>query len=244
MRRVAGALLVVGGVVFWCVAAVFYGWDRLMKWTGRIQEILNTFAAMHPLWINDDSGPAPTPRFRLNERFAQQVCFEFGNSYGLKRADPGRPVSSETLAYQSNGKLFGWSWENQHNGTVDQFPESEDLAGQVFVPVAPVDWFSGETPKPEPPAKPVYPGDDIGWQIGRVLDADYKRAGRSGLDAGSTVWSFRTAWDVANGEAVDSAIARHRAEWCAILGVPVIESGAGVDFPANRVLRQGEVPKR
>ena len=133
-----------------------------MKWPPRVQEILNTLATQHPTWVADDSGPAPTPRFRLNEMFAQQVRFEFGPDYGLKRADPGRPISSENLAYQSDrlgGRLLAWAWEDKHDGTVAQFPEGEDITGQVFVSVEPVDHLgSGQPqPSPEPPAPSPLP---------------------------------------------------------------------------------------
>ena len=130
-----------------------------MKWLPRIQEILQTLADEHPTWVADDSGPAPSPRFRLNEKFAQQVCHEFGPSYGLKRADPGRPISSENLARQMGPTLIAWAWENKHDGTVDDFPESEDITGQTFVPVQPVNHLN--TPQehePDPGTPPPSPG--------------------------------------------------------------------------------------
>jgi len=106
-----------------------------MKWEPRVQEILNTFAAQHPDWVADDTGP----RMRLNTLFVEQVVFEFGSTYGMKSAGSGRPLSTETLARQDpGGRLIGWAWENKHNGEVDQFPESEDITGQIFSAVTPV----------------------------------------------------------------------------------------------------------
>src|SRR6185503_19526012 len=106
-----------------------------MKWNPRIQEILNTLAAQHPEMVADDTGP----RMRLNTMFVEQVAFEFGSTYGMKSAGTGRPLSSETLAHQDpQGRLICWSWENKHNGEVEQFPESEDITGQIFSAVTPV----------------------------------------------------------------------------------------------------------
>lgn len=197
-----------------------------MKWPGRVQEILNTFAAMHPTWVADDSGPAPTPRYRLNALFAQQVCFEFGPAYGLKRASAGRPVSSENLARREpDGQLLTWAWENQHNGTVDQFPDGEDITGQVFVAVDPVNWFAGDrpippAPDPPPPAPslPPYPGDRFGTIIGEALFADYALAHRN-PNEGMGVWFLRTSYDYLAGMPLRESIAKHQAEWRAALGL-------------------------
>ena len=121
-----------------------------MIWSARVQDILNALAAQHPTWVSDDTGSAPTRRFQLNEMFVQQVAFEQGPNYGLKRADPGRPISSETLALRSGRRLYAWAWDNKHDGTVEQFPEAEDITGQVFVPVEPVNHLgvSDTTPAP------------------------------------------------------------------------------------------------
>jgi len=114
-----------------------------MKWDPRIQEILNTFAAQHPEMVADDTGP----RMRLNTMFVEQVVFEFGSTYGMKSAGTGRPLSTETLARQDpGGRLLGWAWENKHNGEVDQFPESEDITGQIFSAVAPVNHLGVNKP--------------------------------------------------------------------------------------------------
>jgi hypothetical protein len=122
---------------------------------GRVQEILNTFAAMHPSWVANDVGD-PSPRFQLNQLLAEQVCFELGASWGMKRAGEGRPVSSDVLArWEQSGALTGWDWEVNHNGSVEQFPPSMDLTGQTFVPVTCQNHFESPAPKPSPTPTPV-----------------------------------------------------------------------------------------
>lgn len=117
-----------------------------MIWPLRVQDILNELARRHPTWVADDTGP----RFNLNRMFAEQVVYELGPKYGLKRADPGRPISSENLAIEDGVRLYAWSWENQHNGEVEQFPEWEDITGQTFVPVDPVNHLGIDRPPPPP----------------------------------------------------------------------------------------------
>jgi hypothetical protein len=142
-----------------------------MKWNPRIQQILDTLASHHPTWVADDSGPAPTPRYKLNEKFAQQVCFEFGAAYGLKRADRGRPISSENLAkLEPNGRLIAWAWEDKHNGEWEQFPEGEDITGQVFVPVPGINHLSAlPEPQPEPEPDPGNGGDGEEPDVAQAL---------------------------------------------------------------------------
>lgn len=88
--------------------------------------------------------------------------------------------------------------------------------------------LSGAEPIPQPPAQyPSYEdlgGDEGGKQITRQLEADYKRAGRPGLDGDCGAWQQRVSYDFLTGRItpVEAAIAAHRAEWCAALGIPVI----------------------
>lgn len=78
-------------------------------------------------------------------------------------------------------------------------------------------------PKPPPePVKPPYLGDDAYNQISRVMEQDYRRAGRSGLDGNCGCWIGRTCHDiVVNGLTPSESIAKHRAEWCSALGISV-----------------------
>jgi hypothetical protein len=87
--------------------------------------------------------------------FAEQVAFELPNQgWGMKRADPNRPISKDTIARQIDGRLLIWDLLTG-TGTgsprpVDN-PESEDITGQVFVQVEPTNRLP-HVAAPSPPA--------------------------------------------------------------------------------------------
>ncbi len=66
-------------------------------------------------------------------------------------------------------------------------------------------------------------GDAAGAAISRQLEADYKRAGRAGLDGDSGLWHQRVCYDFLTRKVptVQEAIAKHRKAWCDALGIPV-----------------------
>jgi hypothetical protein len=95
------------------------------------------------------------------------------------------------------------------------------------------DWLDpadhdGDHEPPAPPSTPIYPsyealgGDAGGIAITRQLEADYKRAGRPGLDGDCGAWQQRVSYDFLTGvcATVQESIAKHRAEWLAALGLP------------------------
>lgn len=69
--------------------------------------------------------------------FAEQVNFELpGQGWGMKRADPNRPISKDTIALQANGRLLIWDLLNGTGTGRPQLspdPDSEDVTGQFFV---------------------------------------------------------------------------------------------------------------
>lgn len=81
-----------------------------------------------------------------------------------------------------------------------------------------------QPPSPSMPSYEALGGDEGAKKITRVLEADYRRAGRPGLDGDCGGWLRRTDYDVLSGlcKTVDDSIAKHRPEWCAALGIPVI----------------------
>lgn len=96
------------------------------------------------------------------------------------------------------------------------------------------DWLdpanhAGTVPVPQPPTTPTYPtyealgGDAGGVKITQQLEADYIRAGRRGLDGSCGAWQQRVSYDFLTGicKTVEASIVKHRAEWCAALGIPV-----------------------
>lgn len=79
---------------------------------------------------------------------------------------------------------------------------------------------SGET-APVPPPVPVMPsyealgGDEGGKKVTRLMEADYKNAGKPGLDGDSGAWQWRTAYDFIAGKfkTVEESITAHQPEW-------------------------------
>lgn len=76
------------------------------------------------------------------------------------------------------------------------------------------------TPAPAVPVLQAYPGDDVFDQIGVALFSDYARAGQPANPAMGR-WFGRTTYDYLAGMSMSDSIKKHRAEWCAVLGVPV-----------------------
>lgn len=87
-------------------------------------------------------------------QFAEQVRFETKDAqWGMKRADPGRPIGKDTIAHFDGLKLLIWdlfTGTGTGSPSLNVDPESEDVTGQVFVPVQAVDHL-GPAPTPTPP---------------------------------------------------------------------------------------------
>lgn len=89
---------------------------------------------------------------------AEQVAFSYpGHGFGVKRADPNRPISKDTIAQQVGSVL--WAWDlftgvGTATTAVVPNPDAMDISGQTFVPVEAVDHLGGSPPPipPDPPA--------------------------------------------------------------------------------------------
>jgi hypothetical protein len=90
-------------------------------------------------------------------QLAEQLAFEFPNQgWGTKTAGAGRPISKDCVAKvdQVNGAAvvkgvcFDWI---KGGGGIQNPPLVNDIAGQVFVPVSPVNHLAPTAP-PAPPA--------------------------------------------------------------------------------------------
>ena len=91
-----------------------------------------------------------------------------------------------------------------HNGTPADF-------------AMPTDYHTAP-PVPQP-SLPPYPGDPVFDEIGVVLFADYALAGQA-PNPGMGRWFGRTTYDYLAGMPMADSIAKHRAEWRAVLGLP------------------------
>jgi len=99
---------------------------------------------------------------------AEQIRFDTGvSTYGVKRADPGRPICKDCLARNDASGLIMWDMlTGTGTGHPDLVKDPDSLPigpgtpdggsdGQVFVPVASVDHI-GSQPGPTPPPSTVY----------------------------------------------------------------------------------------
>jgi len=70
-------------------------------------------------------------------------------------------------------------------------------------------------PTPQYPSYEELGGDEGGKQITRILEADYRRAEKPGLDGECGTWPQRTNYDFLTGKCktVEESIAKHQPEW-------------------------------
>lgn len=137
----------------------------------------------------------------------------------------GRPQSDDVAVSMPSRNAWdcipgagadGYRFEADHEPFIlpaDQF---------VFVPAKPNAPSVTPTPPVEPPKPPVpaYPGDGPGLLMAAPLFADYAEKSEA-PNPGMGVWLWRCAWDMANkGLTAEQAVAKHRAEWRAALGLP------------------------
>lgn len=126
-----------------------------MKFAPRVQEIINIFSARYDYLrksTNDDD------RRSLTQKIAEQVAYELGPRWGQKRADPGRPLSKDTLAFNGDDQLHGWDLFNGTTREANQFPDEinpVEMKEQVFVLVTPTNHLGAPSAPSAPPAPPV-----------------------------------------------------------------------------------------
>lgn len=116
-------------------------------------------------------------RRALTLMIAQQVNFELGPEWGTKRADPGRPVSKDAIAYRrSDARLLYFDWQNGATREPNPAGEMGDITGQVFVPVEPVNHLRvGESPGSPSPTPgttptPALPATEPELDLAGLLD--------------------------------------------------------------------------
>ena len=111
-------------------------------------------------------------------RFAEQAAFTYGPVWGMKRADPNRPISKDTITRQANGSLDCWDLligTGTGSPRLADDPAHHDINGQVFVPVTPTNHLGAVVPPPPDPG-PVPPAVDFTGLLARfdALDAAVK----------------------------------------------------------------------
>ncbi len=123
-------------------------------------------------------------------KLAQTFAARFVIGWGTKRADANRPLSKDSIAYVSAGRLYGFDVVLGTDPlTLNENVDGEDITGQVYVPVPAKDWLA-DTPVPpvEPPVEPPGPAptdlekrvadlEDIVAGISAFLDDTFKEFG-------------------------------------------------------------------
>lgn len=161
-----------------------------MQLPDAVKQVRSRFMAAFPV-------PQGTPGEEFEERarqwtikFAQQVAFDMPNQgWGMKRADPNRPISKDTIARLDAGRLLIWDLLTG-TGTgmprpVDD-PESQDITGQLFVEVVATNHLKGivptqgvvPPPEPRPEPKPL-----VATKTDAALMVEHLAAIRATLEA-------------------------------------------------------------
>lgn len=136
------------------MAGVFQALKGPMKLPDPVRDIRLRYVAKFPV-PQSTPGAIDELARQWSIHFAEQVLFETQDArYGVKRADPGRPICKDCLARNDAGGLITWDLlEATGTGspTLINDPDSLDIPDQVFVPVLPVNHLgSSQTPVPVP----------------------------------------------------------------------------------------------
>lgn len=125
-----------------------------MKLPAVVKNIRDRFVTAYPLPFGM---PGPEFEERVRQwsiRLAEQVRFETNDpAWGVKRADPGRPIGKDTIARFEEGRLLIWDLclgAGTGAPRLNADPDSEDVTGQVFIGVAPVNHLKVEPPRSAP----------------------------------------------------------------------------------------------
>lgn len=209
--------------------------SRWLARKGDILAVAERVKVMHPDAWNELKIPGQKSRRWINLVSIELIAAGIPGGVNLKRGGPEQSIdvialpndtgcgdSTDTyngleiidLVSGAEGPNPALGWNDVTQITIDSGTRGGWKQGSV----------SGETP-----GGPVYPsyedlgGDKGGVDITMQLEADYKRAGRPGLDGSCGAWHQRVAYDFLTGrvKTVRASIDKHRAEWCAALGIPV-----------------------
>lgn len=221
-----------------------------MKLPPAVLATRDRYVAMFPLW---DTPGDPTAEDRARQwtlGLISQIVYEHpGQGYGSKRADPGRPLSKDAIAQQTEtatsgaaratgkGKqapatrtylqLLGWDLLTGAGSGSPQLvpdPDSMDITGQVFEPVAGADVIGGAAipVAPESGGSDAIPyNETYSIEFGHGCNEVYAECGAA-IDAGMiSVHSQRAAWDYyCGGLSWEDSYYKHINEFRAVYGLP------------------------
>jgi hypothetical protein len=129
-----------------------------MQLPDSVKAIRARYVAQYPV-PTGDPGEAFEERARQwSIRFAEQVAFEQGPLWGMKRADNGRPISKDTITLYGDDALTIWdllTGTGTGNPRLVDDPHGEEIRGQVFVKVTPVNHLGAAPPQPTTPQPPL-----------------------------------------------------------------------------------------
>ena len=179
------------------------------------------------------------PGLRMSNRYewthkVAHACYLQDATVGQKRADAGRPISDDTIGWAASpvigvpGQQVAVTFNavdllDGSTGAI-HWDENPGITNQLFVIPLTTDIGTSPVPAPPPVVVQPYPGDAVWDAVGVQLFADYARAGQP-PNPQMGRWFGRTIWDATEGDGtvltVPESITKHRAEWCAVLGIAV-----------------------
>ena len=139
-----------------------------MQLPAEVKDIRARYVAKFPVPQGEPGEAFEESARQWSIRFAEQVAYDLGPLWGMKRADPNRPISKDTLSlYGEDGAIIIWDLL-MGTGTgkprlVDD-PQGHEITGQVFVPVTPTNHLGLSTSRPpidniKPPIVNLPPAD-------------------------------------------------------------------------------------
>lgn len=155
-------------------------------------------------------------------RAAEQLAFTVSPEFGTKRADPGRPLSKDSVARVIAGHLCNWDLVSGSSREL-QFGAAADITGQTFVAVTPRNHLGAAPPvvdPPVPPQPPVCPPDQTATVATLRAALASMTAERDRVYAQLQVWDTRL-------QASEKALANVSCRAWVPIGIP------GVRIPAR-----------
>lgn len=127
----------------------------------NVRAVRDAYVAQFPV---PSGGPNPADEAFENRcrawvrGLAEQVRFSLNDAaWGCKNAGGGRPQSKDALAHQVGPTLYGYDLlfgVGTGSPSLVPSPSGEDITGQTFMAVQPVDHLGGSQPAPGPDPQP------------------------------------------------------------------------------------------